>query len=478
VGVIPWARGAGAGTSRPLTFLQPKILRMISPPLLIVILAAGMGVRMRSQRAKVLHGLAGRSLLGHALAKAHGTGASAIAVVVPPASPQVRAEVLAHAPAAAVFEQPTQVGTADAVLAAREALARHSGDVLVLFADTPLLEVATLQRLIAALRQGANIAVLGFEPDDPTGYGRLIRDERGRVLAIREHKDASAPERTQRLCNAGAMAFCVPSLLDLLDRIGNDNAGREYYLTDAVALANMEGLCVLPVVCAAQEALGINTRLQLAEAEAIFQRRAREQAMRAGVGMTAPDTVWFSYDTKIAPDVTIEPNVFFGPGVEIGAGAEILANSHIVGARIGAGARVGPFARLRPGADVGPQVHIGNFVEIKNARLEAGAKANHLAYIGDARVGAGANIGAGAIFCNYDGYAKHFTDVGAGAFIGSNAALIAPVKIGERAYVASGSVISRTVEPDALAIARSAQEVRLGWAAKFRALMQNRKRKR
>jgi bifunctional UDP-N-acetylglucosamine pyrophosphorylase / glucosamine-1-phosphate N-acetyltransferase len=451
---------------------------MTSPPLLIVILAAGMGVRMRSQRAKVLHRLAGRSLLGHALAKAEAAGASAIAVVVPPASPQVRAEVLAHAPAAAVFEQPTQAGTADAVLAAREALARHAGDVLVLFADTPLLEVATLERLIAALGQGANVAVLGFEPDDPTGYGRLIRDARGRVLAIREHKDASAPERSQRLCNAGAMAFRVPSLLDLLGRIGNDNANREYYLTDAVALANAQGLCVLPVVCVPQEAIGINTRAQLAEAEAIFQRRAREGAMRAGVSMTAPDTVWFSYDTKIAPDVTIEPNVFFGPGVEIAEGAEILANSHIVGARIGAGARVGPFARLRPGADVGQAVHIGNFVEVKNARLEAGAKANHLAYIGDGRVGAGANVGAGAIFCNFDGYSKNFTDVGAGAFIGSNAALIAPVKIGERAYVASGSVVSRDVEPDALAITRSAQEVRPGWAAKFRALMQNRRKSR
>src|SRR5262245_21055794 len=224
--------------------------------------------------------------------------------------------------------------------------------------------------------------------------------------------------------------------------------------------------------------MGINTRAQLAEAEAIFQWRAREQAMREGVSMTAPDTVWFSYDTKIAPDVTIEPNVFFGPGVEIAEGAEILANSYIVGARIGAGARVGPFARLRPGAEVGQDVHIGNFVEIKNARLEAGAKANHLAYIGDARVGAGANIGAGAIFCNYDGYNKHFTDIGAGAFIGSNAALVAPVKIGERAYVASGSVISRNVEADALGIARSAQEVRPGWAAKFRAVMQTRRKKR
>src|SRR5262245_56911365 len=316
VGVIPLASGAtGAGqaVAYPISVLQPKIPRMISPPLLIVILAAGLGMRMRLQRAKVLHCLAGRSLLGHALAQAQAAGASAIAVVVPPASPEVRAEVLAHAPAAAIFEQPTQAGTADAVLAAREALARHSGDVLVLFADTPLLQGATLERLIAALRQGANLVVLGFEPDDPTGYGRLISDERGRLLAIREHKDASAPERTERLCNAGAMAFRVASLLELLGRIGNDNASREYYLTDAVALANAQGLCVLPVLCAPQEAMGINTRGQLAEAEAIFQRRARAQAMRDGVSMIDPDTVWFSYDTKIAPDVTIEPYVFFAP---------------------------------------------------------------------------------------------------------------------------------------------------------------------
>ena len=457
--------------------LQPKIPQMTSPPLLIVILAAGMGVRMRSQRAKVLHRLGGRSLLAHALSHAKAAGATALAVVVPPASAEVRAEALAHAPAAAVFEQSQQAGTADAVLAAREALSRHAGDVLVLFADTPLIEVATLKRLIAALDQGADVAVLGFEPDDPAGYGRLILDGGGRVRTIREHKDASPSERAQRLCNAGAMAFRVPSLLTLLGRIGNANASREYYLTDAVAIAYDEGLNVLPVHSAPEEAMGINTREQLAEAEAIFQRRARAEAMRNGVSMTAPDTVWFSYDTTIAPDVTIEPNVFFGPGVAIGEGAEILANSHIVGARIGAGARVGPFARLRPGAEVGQDVHIGNFVEIKNASLEAGAKANHLAYIGDGRVGAGANIGAGAIFCNYDGYNKHFTDIGAGAFIGSNAALIAPVTIGERAYVASGSVISRNVEADALAIARGTQEVRPGWAAKFRALMQNRRKK-
>jgi len=449
---------------------------MPQPPLLIVVLAAGMGVRMRSRRPKVLHQLAGRSLLGHALARAQVGGASQIAVVVGPDMDAVRAEVLAHAATAEVFEQARQVGTADAVLAARPALERHRGDVLVLFADTPLIEAATIEQLTATLAQGANIAVLGFKPEDPTGYGRLLVDARGRVTAIREHKEASAAERAQPLCNAGAMAFRVPSFVDLIARIGNANAAKEYYLTDAVALASSEGLIALPVVCSPQEAMGINTREQLARAESIFQARARAKAMREGVTMIAPETVWLSYDTAFGRDVTIEPNVFFGPGVVVADGAEIGANSHIVGARIGEGARVGPFARLRPGADVGAHVHIGNFVEVKNASLEAGAKANHLAYIGDGRVGAGANIGAGAIFCNYDGFNKHFTDVGKGAFIGSNAALVAPVKIGDGAYVASGSVISRNVEPDALAIARGTQEQRPGWAAKFRALMQSRKK--
>ena len=450
---------------------------MPQPPLLIVVLAAGMGVRMRSRRPKVLHQLAGRSLLGHALARAQAGGASQIAVVVGPDMDAVRAEVLAHAATAEVFEQARQVGTADAVLAARPALERHRGDVLVLFADTPLIEAATIEQLTATLAQGANIAVLGFKPEDPTGYGRLLVDARGRVTAIREHKEASAAERAQPLCNAGAMAFRVPSFVDLIARIGNANAAKEYYLTDAVALASSEGLIALPVVCSPQEAMGINTREQLARAESIFQARARAKAMREGVTMIAPETVWLSYDTAFGRDVTIEPNVFFGPGVVVADGAEIGANSHIVGARIGEGARVGPFARLRPGADVGAHVHIGNFVEVKNASLEAGAKANHLAYIGDGRVGAGANIGAGAIFCNYDGFNKHFTDVGKGAFIGSNAALVAPVKIGDGAYVASGSVISRNVEPDALAIARGTQELRPGWAAKFRALMQSRKKR-
>jgi bifunctional UDP-N-acetylglucosamine pyrophosphorylase/glucosamine-1-phosphate N-acetyltransferase len=274
------------------------------------------------------------------------------------------------------------------------------------------------------------------------------------------------------------MAFRMDGVVDLLARIGNANAKREYYLTDAPALATADGRTTVPVICPAEEALGVNSRAQLAAAEAVFQRRARLNAMEGGATLLAPETVWFSHDTVVGRDVLIEPNVFFGPGVVIEDGAHIMANCHMVGARIRAGARVGPFARLRPGADIGPSAHVGNFVEIKNARLEAGAKANHLSYIGDGRVGERANIGAGTIFCNYDGFDKHFTDVGGGAFVGSNASLVAPVKIGDGAYIGSGSVITRDVEADALALERTAQEARPGWAAKFRRLKQKSKKAR
>jgi bifunctional UDP-N-acetylglucosamine pyrophosphorylase/glucosamine-1-phosphate N-acetyltransferase len=425
---------------------------------------------MHSALPKVLHPIGGRSLLAHALAGAAAAGAERIAVVVGPDMEAVRAEAARVAPDCAIFQQTEPLGTAHAVLAARAALERHCGTILVVFADSPLVEPATLNRMIGALNDGAHIAVLGFEPEDPSGYGRLIVDAHGRVAAIREDRDASEAERRIRLCNAGAMAFRVPSLVNLLARIGNDNAKGEYYLTDAPGLASVEELIAVPVRCATEEALGVNSRTQLAAAEAVFQRRARIRAMDGGATLIAPETVWLSHDTVLGRDVLVEPNVFFGPGVVVEDGAHIMANCHMTGARIRAGARVGPFARLRPGADIGPAVHIGNFVEVKNARLEAGAKANHLAYIGDGRVGEGANIGAGTIFCNYDGFAKHLTDVGSGAFVGSNSSLVAPVKIGDGAYIGSGSVITRDVEGDALALERSAQEVRPGWAAKFRRL--------
>jgi bifunctional UDP-N-acetylglucosamine pyrophosphorylase/glucosamine-1-phosphate N-acetyltransferase len=441
---------------------------MADSPLLVVVLAAGKGVRMCSALPKVLHPVGGRSMLATVLAGVAAAGAQRVAVVIGSGMEQVRAEAARVAPGSEVFEQSEQLGTAHAVLAARAALERRAGTVLVAFADSPLVEPATLRRMIGALDAGAHIAVLGFEAANPYGYGRVIVDERGRVAAIREEKDASEAERRIGLCNAGAMAFRVPRLVDLLTRIGNANAKGEHYLTDAPALAAASGLAAVPVLCAAEEALGVNSRAQLAAAEAAFQGRARIRAMEGGATLIAPETVWLSYDTVLGRDVLVEPNVFFGPGVVVEDGAHILASSHIVGARIRAGARIGPFARLRPGADIGPEVHVGNFVEVKNARLEAGAKANHLAYIGDGRVGAGANIGAGTIFCNYDGFDKHFTDVGAGAFVGSNSALVAPVKIGDGAYVGSGSVITRDVEADALAVERSAQEVRPGWAARFR----------
>jgi bifunctional UDP-N-acetylglucosamine pyrophosphorylase/glucosamine-1-phosphate N-acetyltransferase len=449
---------------------------MVVSPLLVVVLAAGRGVRMRSALPKVLHPIGGRSMLAHVLATVGALGAERIAVVVGPGMDAVQTETASAAPGAEVFEQAEQLGTAHAVLAARAAIERHAGTVLVLLADSPLAEGATLARMIAALDAGAHIAVLGFEPEDPSGYGRLILDAEGRVAAIREDKDASDAERRLRLCNAGAMAFRVPGLAGLLARIGNANAKGEHYLTDAPAIATSDGLVAVPVACSAEEALGINSRAQLAAAETVFQWRARTRAMDGGASLVAPETVWFSHDTTLGRDVTIEPNVFFGPGVVVEDGVHILANCHIVGARIGAGARIGPFARFRPGADIGAGAHIGNFVEVKNARLEAGAKANHLAYIGDGRVGEGANIGAGTIFCNYDGFDKHHTDVGKGAFVGSNSSLVAPVKIGDGAYIGSGSVITRDVEPDALALERSAQVVQPGWAAKFRKLKRCRKR--
>ena len=449
----------------------------MAAPLLTVVLAAGKGTRMRSDTPKVLHRIAGRSLLGHVLDCAAAMKPDRQAVIVAPGMEDVAAAARAAAENVEVFVQRDQRGTADAVLAATSALAAHKGDVLVLFADTPLLRGETLVRMREMLEGGADVVVLGFEAADPTGYGRLLLGADGALVAIREHADASAEERGVRLCNAGVMAFRVPDLVTLLSQIGNGNAKGELYLTDAVELARAAGHTVRVVVGSEEEVLGINSRDQLAAAEAIWQRRRRLEVMRDGATMVAPETVWLSYDTVIGRDVTIEPNVVIGPGVSIEDGATILANCHFLGRdrknqggiRIRKGAIVGPFARLRPGADIGPDVHIGNFVEVKNVVMEAGAKANHLAYVGDGRIGAGANIGAGTIFCNYDGFEKHDTEIGAAAFIGSNSSLVAPVKIGAGAYIGSGSVITKNVPADALAVARAPQEVREGWAAKYRA---------
>ena len=436
---------------------------------LAIVLAAGEGTRMRSALPKALHRIGGRTLLAHVLTSAKQAGGGEIAVVVGPDRGDVAKEAQAFAPKAKMFEQKERRGTAHAVLAARKAIARKPDDILVMFSDTPLVRPETLSELRAALAKGASVAVLGFRPANPAGYGRLLTrgDE---LLAIREDREASDQERKIDFCNGGLMALSGNQAFAILDAIGNANAKGEYYLSDAVAIARDMGLKAVAIETGEDDMRGINTKAQLAETEAVLQKRLRAAALDAGVTMIAPDTVFLSADTKFGKDVTIEPNVVFGPGVTIADGATIRAFSHLEGAHVGKGARVGPFARLRPGTDLGANVHIGNFVEVKAAKFEAGAKANHLAYIGDARVGAAANIGAGTITCNYDGAAKHHTDIGKGAFIGSNSALVAPVKIGDGAYVGSGSVITKNVPADALSLERAEQTIKLGWAKRLRQL--------
>ena len=435
---------------------------------LAIVLAAGEGTRMKSGRPKVLHEIAGRSMLAHVLTSVAGAMAAGIAVVVGPGREDVRAEVAKLCASAEVFAQEQRLGTAHAVLAARDAIARGHDDILVLFADTPLVTTATILALRAALEDGAAVAALGFEATNPFGYGRLIRDDAGRLVAIREEKDASDAERAITLCNAGLMAIDGRRALELLREVGADNAKGEYYLTDIVELARAKGLEARVVVGAESEVLGVNDRAQLARAERIAQDRLRQAAMLNGATLIAPETVFLSADTKLGRDVLIEPHVVFGPGVEVADGAHIHAFSRIEGARIGAGAHVGPFARLRPGTNLGPGAKVGNFVEIKSTTLGAGAKVSHLTYLGDAEIGADANIGAGTITCNYDGFFKYKTRIGDGAFIGSNSSLVAPVTIGAGAYVGSGSVVTGDVAEDALAVARGRQVVKAGWARAFR----------
>jgi bifunctional UDP-N-acetylglucosamine pyrophosphorylase/glucosamine-1-phosphate N-acetyltransferase len=441
---------------------------------LAVVLAAGEGTRMRCSRPKVLHEIGGRSLIAHALSAVAATGVRT-AVVVGPGQDAVVAAAKAFAPGASFHVQAERRGTAHAVLAARAALAPNAGDmaddVVVAFADTPLVTPEAIMRLRGALASGAAVAVLGFRPADPMGYGRLIVDDSGALIAIREEKDATAAERAIGLCNSGLMALAGGTALKILDQIGDDNAKREFYLTDAVAVARAMGLATVALETDEDEVRGVNTQSQLAEAEAVLQRRLRASAHAAGVTMVAPETVHLSADTKLGRDVTIEPYVVFGPGVVVEDGAVIRSFSHLEGARVGRGAKVGPYARLRPGADLASDVHVGNFVEVKAARLEAGAKANHLSYIGDARVGAGTNIGAGTITCNYDGFRKHLTEIGSNAFIGSNSALVAPVTVGDGAYVASGSVITAEVPADAVAFGRARQVNKDGMAGRLRAVL-------
>jgi bifunctional UDP-N-acetylglucosamine pyrophosphorylase / glucosamine-1-phosphate N-acetyltransferase len=424
---------------------------------------------MRSSLPKVLHRIGGQSMLSHVLGAVQTSGATAVAVVAGPDQGAVTAEVARLAPGAQVFVQSERRGTAHAALCAAPVLDRPVDDVVIVFADTPLVQPETFRALRGALATGSTVAVLGFRPADSAGYGRLVvRD--GRLLGIREERDASPEEREIGLCNAGLMALRGDTALAILRKIGSDNAKREFYLTDAVEIANAMGFTATVLEAKEDEVRGVNTRSQLAEAEAVLQRRLRVEAMDAGVTMIAPDTVFLSADTRIGRDVVIEPHVVFGPGVVVEDEAVIHAFCHLEGAHVAKGASVGPFARLRPGTKLGERARIGNFVEVKAAEIGPGAKANHLSYIGDSTVGAGANVGAGTITCNYDGAAKHRTEIGAGAFIGSNSALVAPVTIGEGAYVGSGSVITQNVPPDALAVGRARQVVKEGYAERLRSM--------
>lgn len=442
---------------------------------LAIVLGAGEGTRMKSSLPKVMHAIAGRSMLSHVIHAVTGAGATHVAVVIGPDRDDVAAEARKAFAGAEVFVQRERLGTAHAVLAARDALARGFDDVVVAFADTPLLTADTFSRMRAALHKGQSVVALAFETTDPAGYGRMVM-QGSQLEAIIEHKDASEAQRAISLCNAGLLAIAGQHALPILAKIGNANAQSEYYLTDAPAIARGMGLETGALVAPEDEVQGVNDRVQLAKAEATMQKRLREAAMRAGVTMIDPATVHMNHDTRIGRDVIVEPNVFFGKNVVIDDGAVIHAHSHLEGARVGSGASVGPFARLRPGAELGEKSKVGNFVEIKSATLGKGAKVSHLSYIGDASVGANANVGAGTITCNYDGFSKFRTVIGEGAFIGSNSSLVAPVEIAAGAYVGSGSVVTKDIEADALAVGRARQVSYPGWAKGFRDRNKDRKK--
>ncbi len=442
--------------------------------LAIVVLAAGKGTRMKSERHKVLHAIAGQPMIEHLLASAAELSPQRQVVVSGHGREQIEA---ALGDRATIAVQEPQLGTAHAVLQAEGALAGFEGDVLVLYADVPFVRAATMRAMIERLHGPEDPAavVLGFEPEDTLQYGRVIADG-DRIVKMVEHKDASMAERACRLCNSGLMVVRSADLFKLLARVGNDNAQGEYYLPDVVNIALGDGrACAVVTTSDPDEVAGINSRVELAEAEARWQQRRRRQAMDDGATLIAPETVWFAWDTELGRDVLVEPNVFFGPGVTVADNVTIRANSHIEGASLSSGAEVGPYARLRPGAVIGEKAKVGNFVEIKKAVLGKGAKANHLSYIGDAEVGAGANIGAGTITCNYDGYFKYKTIIGERAFIGSNSSLIAPVKIGADAIVGAGSAVSRDVADGELRLVRAEQLIKPGWADRFHDAMKKKK---
>ena len=445
-------------------------------PFAAVILAAGKGTRMKSDVHKVLHPIAGRAMLDHLLGVLEGLGPARKIVVLGSGREQV--EGLVQARGGEVVLQVEQLGTGHAVQQSEAVLGAFEGDVLILYGDTPLVEAETMAHMLDRLNGADRPAavVVGFRPDDPAAYGRILARDDGTIDKMVEYKDATPEERAVNLCNSGLMAVRARDLFALLAKVGNDNAAGEYYLPDIVMQAAAEGMRSVVIEAAPWEMAGVNSRAELALVEAEWQRRRRLKAMADGVTLVAPDTVWFAHDTEVGRDCVIEPNVVFGPGVRIADGVCIRAFSHIEGAVIATGAEIGPYARLRPGAEIGEKAKVGNFVEVKKARLGRGAKANHLSYIGDADVGAAANIGAGTITCNYDGFFKYATKIGEGAFIGSNTALVAPVNIGAGAIVGAGSVVTRDVAADALAVARGKQEERPGWAARFRDRMLTRKK--
>jgi len=474
-GNVPAPADAG-----PFVDDEPSMTKRMSqknPPAAAIVLAAGLGTRMKSSLPKVLHPVCGRPMIQHLLETLEGLELREIVVVTSEDADAVTAAVAPHP----TVVQAEQLGTGHAVLQTADRLRDFGGDILILFGADPLVTEETIRRLLDRRRQADDpaVVVLGFRPDDPGLYGRLITDAKGNLTEIVEARDATAEQLAEGLCNSGVMAVDGTALFDLLAKVENDNAKGEYYLTDIVALARAEGWVTAAVEATdALELTGVDSRADLARAEAVLQDRLRARAMADGATLVAPETVFLSFDTKLGRDVTIGPNVVFAPGVTVGDNVTIRPFCHLEGATIEVGAVVGPFARIRPGAEIGPDARVGNFVEIKNAQLETGAKVNHLTYVGDARVGTGANVGAGTITCNYDGFAKHITDIGAGAFIGSNTALVAPVKVGAGAIVGAGSVISRDVDADALAVTRAAQKQIDGLAVKYRKTRAAKKKKK
>jgi len=439
----------------------------------LIVLAAGKGTRMKSDRPKVLHEVAGAPLLAHALASGAALAPERVVVVAGHGADLVQAAAEETHPGATTVLQSEQLGTAHAVAQAQEALQGFEGDAIVLYADTPFIAPETLERMAAA-RATHDVVVLGFEAADPARYGRLVMDGDS-LTRIVEFKDATDEERAITLCNSGLVAAKADMLFELIDAVGNDNAAGEYYLTDIVGIARAKGLSATAVTCDEAETMGVNSRADLARAEAVFQAAKRAETLESGVTLTAPETVFFAHDTVIGPDTVIEPNVVFGPGVTVENGATIRAFSHLEGCHVSMGATIGPYARLRPGAEIADSARVGNFVEIKNAVIDSGAKVNHLSYIGDAYVGEAANIGAGTITCNYDGVFKHRTEIGARAFIGSNTMLVAPVRVGDEALTGSGSVITEDVADGALAIGRARQVTKPGLARRLMEALRHKK---